>query len=91
MTGLSSPGEIPRNIQQISDLKKGSKHDDEKDELRVLMDKIANEKLNADNTFIFELSTDPEHVLFIANEMQLNDIEIFAQILVSLELTQHST
>ena len=68
VTCLKKPGELPRNRQQISDSKKHLKDIDEKDELKVLMDRITVEKLKPDNTFVFDLTTDPELILFIAEK-----------------------
>ena len=77
VTGLKSPEEIPRNRQQISDLRKNAKENENNDELKVLMDKISSEKSKPDNTFVFELCTDPELILFIANKHQLQDLDVF--------------
>lgn len=41
------------------------------------MDRIATDKLKPGNTFVFELSADPELIRLIADKTQLNDFEVF--------------
>ena len=75
--GLTMPGQIARDRQQIYNFKSKSQKESDSDELKVLMDFIGMKKHSADNDFHFDLTTDPELILFVANETQLEELEMF--------------